>query len=265
MSQPETRRSISTGVGAAAGESLRRLLAIVQSSGQACRELRIDLPAEEGVRMRNLVHRGTQRPVFKITSVKMDRVVQCESILEFEAVLLLDVCSRIRAFAEQPVRIHYQLGDVWSSHIPDFVYVLGDTPTFLEIKFSKDVDAAVLARTRWLEVALARIGARYMLLTEVQLRRDCAVQNALRILRRARHAACEVRVLETLERLRGTGQMPLAAFGWNAHESIAAVCIAQLIVRGLARVSHADLLTDATLVHLANEVEEGTWLPAASV
>lgn len=247
---------------------LKRLLAMLQRSAEGTPDLRIDLPRGEALRMRTLVHRGTQRPVFKVASVKLDRVVQCESILECEAGLLLDVCPQVRVFGEQPVRVHYLIEGQWRSHIPDFAVLSDGVLTLLEIKFQKDVDDEVLARTRWMEDALGRLGANYRLLTETHIRQGNVVQNALRVLRRARHAVCEPQLLQALEKLREVGQLPLAAFGWSVADSLEAVCIAQLIARGQATVDAWAPLSETSYVRLAdasNEEEGASWWPAASV
>lgn len=247
---------------------LKRSLVMLQRSAEGAQDVRIDLPEGETLRMRALVHRGTQRPVFKVASVKLDRVVQCESILEYEASLLLDVCPQVHLFGEQPVRIHYLIDGQWRRHIPDFAVLTNGVLTFLEIKFQKDVDDEVLARTCWMEEALERLGANYRLLTETHIRQGSAVQNALRVLRRARHAVCEPRLLQTLERLREVGQLPLAAFGWSVADSLDAVCIARLIAGGLATVDAWTPLSETSYVRLAdasNEEESASWWPAASV
>jgi len=201
--------------------------------------------------MRNLVHRGAQRPVFKTTSVKLRRVVQCESALEHEAALILDVSPVVQAFAEQPVRIHYRTEDSWRSHIPDFVVLVADRLTFVEIKFEKDADAEVGDRTRLLEAQLGVLGAGYCLLTERHLRQGDHVQSALRVLRRARHAISEAQLLATLEKLRTVDRLPLAAFGWSIANSQEAVGIARLIMSGHAAIDSQGLLSDRSCVWLA--------------
>lgn len=222
-----------------------------QRGANATDVLRMDLPPPSETRMRNLVHRGFPRPVFKTTSVKLGRVVQGESALEHEATLLLDVSPAVRSFAEQPVRIHYRALNGWRSHIPDFAVLVASRLNFVEIKFEKDVDAEVCARTSFLEEQLRALDVGYCLLTERHLRQGNNVQNALRVLRRARHAISEVHLLATLEKLRVIGRLPLAAFGWNIADSKDAVGIAQLIMSGHAGVDSSGLLCDCSYVWLA--------------
>lgn len=250
-SPPTSLPTTDTALGPPRQRLLARALLQAQRGAESTQALRLDLPPPGEVRIRNLVHRGAPRPVFKTTSVKLGRVVQCESALEHEAALLLDVSPAVQAFAEQPVRIHYTVEDGWRSHIPDFGVLVADRLTFVEIKFEKDVDAKVRERTRHLEGQLRALGADYCLLTERQLRQGDYVQNALRVLRRARHAISEVQLLATLEKLRAVDRVPLAAFGWSVADSQEAVGIAQLIMSGHAAIDSHGPLSERTCVWLA--------------
>ena len=241
----------------ALGRPRQRLLAQAlvkaQRGAASTEDLRMDLPPPGEVRIRNLVHRGAPRPVFKTASVKLGRVVQCESALEYEAALLLDVIPAVLAFAEQPVRIHYRTEEGWRSHVPDLAVLVADRLTFVEIKFEKDVDAEVCERTRTLEGQLGALGAGYCQLTERQLRQGDHIQNALRVLRRARHSISGAQLLTTLEKLRTMDRVPLAAFGWSVADSQEAVGIAQLIMSGHAVIDPHGPLSDRTCVWLARD------------
>lgn len=214
-------------------------------------DLRIDPPPPGEPRIRNLVHRGAPRPVFKTTSVKLGRVVQCESALEHEMALLLDVSPTVHAYAEQPVCIHFQTDDAWRSHIPDFAVLVDRRITFVEIKFEKDIDAEVCHRTSLMQERLEALGTGYCLMTERHLRQGDQVQNAQRVLRRARHAITEAQRLATLEKLRDVERVPLAAFGWSVADSHDAIGIAQLLMSGHAATDGQGLLTDRSFVWLS--------------
>jgi hypothetical protein len=246
---------------------LRRRLEAFQKGALRTESVRVDLPVEGAIRMRSLVHRGTQRPVFKVPSLKLGRIVQCESILEQEAAVLMDVCSSVHSFCEQPVRIHYCMDGELRSHIPDFVAVTGGTLTFIEIKFRDDIDDAVLARTSQMKSDLRILGAKYVLLSEVDIRRGETLQSALGVLRRARQDACPARKVRIAESLLASGGLPLNQFGWNEAGSTDAVCIAQLIRDGFVNCDAFEGLTDATLVWTngtTSAKESTSWLPALS-
>lgn len=229
--------------------------------------VRLELPEGFAPRMRNLVHRGTQRPVFKVPSVKLSRTVQCESILEYETALLLDVLPQVTSFAEQPARVNYVFDGISRSHIPDFAVVAGTRKTFLEIKFEKDVDPEVVERTKLMEQALKPLDWGYLLLTERQIRCGAAVQNATSILRRARHSSCEVLLLSTLEKLRRSPNSILGDHGWATNGDPRACAIARLIIQGQAEVDITNLVTEASAVWACAKVarqEGATWLLAPS-
>jgi len=204
------------------------------------------------VRVRNLVHRGAPRPVFKLASVKLERTVQCESALEHEATILLDADPHVEAFAEQPVTFTFREADIWRHHIPDFVVLSGGKLHFLEIKFSKDVDGEVSRRTSWFSDRLSALGAGYGLLTETSLRDGVHVENARRVLRRARHPIDELQQLTVLENLRDTGRALLASFGWNTADSLEAIGIAKLMMRGRVAFDPENVLSERTCVWVAD-------------
>jgi hypothetical protein len=217
--------------------------------------------------MRNLVHRGTQRPVFKVPSVQLNRTVQCESILEYEVALLLDVLPRVTSFAEQPARVKYVLEGISRSHIPDFAVVAGKRRTFLEIKFEKDVDSDVVERTKFMEHALKQLDWSYLLLTERHIRRGAAIENAISILRRARHSTCEILLLSVLEKLRRTPNSILGEHGWATNGDLRACAIAHLITKGQAEVDMSKPLAEASAVWASDNVaaqEGAAWLLAPS-
>jgi len=241
-----------------------RLLPPLSSTGAP---LQVELPPGDALRMRNLVHRGTQRPVFKVPSLRLDRPVQCESILEYEATVLLDVAPGVSSFAEQPARIHYVLDGERRTHVPDFAVLVGSRHAFLEIKFEKDVDEEVRERTTLLQHGLVRHGWEYHLLTEAVLRRGVHLANAQGILRRARHAASEVDTLRVLERLRRASRHVLGDFGWNMHGNVEALSVAQLITTGLAAIDWSRPLSETSSIWATNEAnneEAAPWLLAPS-
>lgn len=244
----------------------RAVLSTLESSSSAMEGFRIEGPKDGGLRMRKLVHRGTQRPVHRVASLRLGRPVQCESALEYEATLLLDVCSRVQSFAEQPARIHYFSNEKWHSHIPDVLLIVNSKPTFWELKFFTDLDEEIESRTRLMSECLGKLGVGYQLITEKDIRRRDCVQNALQVLRRARHADCPVQELATLNRLRSADRFPLSSFGWREARSPVAPLIAKLIFDGFARVDSFETLTDGSYVmatSTSNEKEVSSWLPAA--
>lgn len=264
----ETIKSPPGRAAAPTAAELQHNLLILQRAAAGSAHVRVDLPAGQGMRMRKLIHRGTQRPVLKIPSIKLARAVHCESLLEGDAALLLDITPSVGTFSEQPLRLHYLQGGQWRSHIPDFVALVDGTTYFFEVKFERDLSELVLSRTAHLKALLRPLGIRYSLLTERNVRQQNVVQNAHRLLRRARHDVPEAVSLQVLSLLREMGRLPLAAFDWSVAASSRAVAIAQIIMAGAARVDLRLPLDDASYVWLAEcaiDQEVPAWLPAASV
>lgn len=235
------------------GVSLAGALDALQRGAAATSDLRLDLPKEGNVRMRKLVHRGTQRPVFKVPSLKLDRSVHCESLLEHEAALLLDADPTVAEFAEQPARLHFQVAADAEppSHIPDFAVLGNGRLRFIEVKFEKDVDTGVSERTDRLQNLLGKFDVGYELWTERHIRRGHAAENALRVLRRARCAVDDVHELTALERLRSARRLRLDQLGWNDSDPLNAACIARLILSGRAQIDTEVLVTGQSTVWLS--------------
>lgn len=244
------------------GVSLAGSLEAFQRAATATSELQVDLPKDGNVRMRKLVHRGVQRPVFKVPSLKLDRSVHCESLLEHEAALLLDADPGVAEFTEQPVRLHFQVtvDAEPTTHIPDFAVLGNGRLWFIEVKFAKDVDADVSARTKRLHKLLSGFGVGYELWTERHIRCGHAAENALRILRRARCATDHVHELAALEQLRSARRLRLDQLGWNDSDPLNAACIARLILSGQAQIDAEVLVTGQSTVWLsmATDHAEGT-------
>lgn len=215
----------------------------------AAHGLRIELPPPSAHRMRDLVHRGAQRPVSKITSVKLGRVVQCESALEVDAVQILDAQGAVASFSEQALRIHYHLDGQARHHVPDLAVLTHQGRLLLfEVKFQSDADENVQQRTALLQGALRATGVQYQLLTEHQIRGGDNLQRAIRVLRRARHATCKVQLTAVLDRLVRLGCAELSTFDWDVPGSEAACSIAYLLVQGRASLDASVPLTARTRV-----------------
>jgi len=244
--------------------------AMRRAAASACgtTDLRLDLPSPPAVRMRNLVHRGAPRPILKVASLKMDRVVQCESLLEAEVALLLDASPNVEEFAEQALRVNYLVEGEWRTHVPDFAVLCRNELSFCEVKYGAKVDAEAIEREQRLKPVLASIGAGYRTLTESQIGR-VEVSNAFAVLRRARHADCHLLSLSILDQIRKVCVTTLGGSGWTKAGSAEAACVARLIVQGKANVDwFAGPLTDESRVWFVGESireEKLPWQPDLSV
>lgn len=255
------------GIGPAVGhsDSLRRgVLDTLAAATASMEDFRIEGPKESVVRMRTLVHRGTQRPVHRLHSIRLGRSVECESALEYEAALLLDVSAEVQTFAEQPARLHYLHKGEWHSHVPDVLVVTDQLRAFWEIKFFKDISEDVRIRTALMTDRLSRLGVHYRLITEQDIRRGHAVVNARQILKRALHAPCKAQSLITLNQLRRVSGLPLSAFDWQVPRGTRAPIISRLILEGHAAVDPQPPLSPDSRVRAADVSglkEVTSWLP----
>lgn len=224
-------------------------------------DIRIQPPAPGQVRVRRLVHRGAPRPVYKFFSIKLNRVVQCESFLEVEAGQLLDACPAVSAFAEQPVVIHYEIDESLHRHIPDFAVWTGGRREFVEVKFKKDLTEEVVDRTLLLSNLLTRLGWGYRLITEDDIRAGFWLWNARKLLRRGREIAPQPWPLKTYDLIRRRGQVPLAHFGWEESGRQDAAWIASELIQGHFQVDRSTPLTADSVIYLGSDTIATRGLP----
>ncbi|HEF4745148.1 TPA: TnsA endonuclease N-terminal domain-containing protein [Burkholderia multivorans] len=109
----------------------------------------------------------------KFFSRKNRRLVRCESLLEFDALFLMEFARGIRDFEEQPVTIEYQLGHRKCRYTPDFGAEWEDgSRWFVEVKPSEKLsEPRNLEKFDVLEQWFASRGDRLVVLTEQQIRR----------------------------------------------------------------------------------------------
>lgn len=83
----------------------------------------------------------------RIPSTKLGRMVECESILEGDVVLLLEYSPGVLSYKEQPALIHYWDGEEMRAYFPDFEALLSDgSRVHLEIKPSKKLTKPNIAK-----------------------------------------------------------------------------------------------------------------------
>lgn len=225
---------------------------------------RIEAPTAGDVRVRNLVHRGAMRPVFKVPSIKLQRVVQCESLLEVDLAILLDASPFVSSYGEQPAIFHFVIDGERRWHVPDFQAQLSDRRIYIEVKFEEDIDDHVLARTALLQRQLEQQGAIYLLLTETDIRKPHRIANARQVLRRACHALTDLELIGSFERLRESREMTFRDWSWDRSRTVEAIALARLLVKGMANVDWSRPLTLETTVRAANGTEGEPWPLAPS-
>lgn len=253
--------------GAAPATQYCRQLAELTGDPQSVPGLRVECPPDGALRMRRLVHRGAPRPTSRMYSLTLDRHVECESQLEVDGAQLLDACPRVLSFAEQPVKLHFTLAGRTTWHIPDVAVKTAKALEFIEFKYARDVDRAVLERTTRLQSLLSPLGVGYRLLTEFELHAGVALDNAHRLLRRGRERAPMHWALQVGELLRSECSVPLEYFGWSNLGSAEAGWIARLILEGGIHIDLRRPLRGNNPVYAATSIpnqENRLWPSAAS-
>lgn len=242
--------------------SIKEQLRLLAANCITGSELMILLPKDGQERVRNLVHRGAPRPVCKYPSFKLNRTVECESLLEMDLATLLDATPVVTAFAEQAMTLRYLDDGIWRHHVPDYVVLSNGQLYLVEVKFVKDVDVGVQARTAHLKALLAPFGLPYLVWTEEDIRQGAWLENAKQLLRRGRHGIDDLELLNFYELLRSRGPCTLGQWGWNESGSQAAVGVARLALDGWAGLDLSRRLNAQAKVWSINgnsQEEVGQW------
>lgn len=147
----------------------------------------IEYPSDSGTRIRRVVTRSRARPTGKYPSWKMGRMIQWESHNELNAYRLLDANPAVRAFAEQPLAVHYYLDGEQHVHYPDTLVELSTSRELWEIKpASEAITPENISRTKLMTEALPHHGFTYRIVLAEDLRREPRLSNALTLLKYGR-------------------------------------------------------------------------------
>ncbi|MEX3669392.1 TnsA endonuclease N-terminal domain-containing protein [Paraburkholderia phenoliruptrix] len=122
----------------------------------------------------------------KFFSPKNRRLVRCESLLEFDALFLMEFARGIRLFEEQPITVEYRLGGRKRTYTPDFSAEWADGRRwFVEVKPSDRLAEPPNAEkfdalTQW----FASRGEFFLVLTELQIRPPVRLRQIRDLLRK---------------------------------------------------------------------------------
>lgn len=83
--------------------------------------------------VRKITNIGGMKRVSKFPSVKLNKIVRCESPLERDYAYLLEH-SNVKFYEEQPLRIHYYLDGKRCRYTPDFLVVRHNRRQIVEVK-----------------------------------------------------------------------------------------------------------------------------------
>lgn len=83
---------------------------------------------------------GVKKVISKFPSLRMDRVVWAEGMIELDYIYLLEYDHpHVNYFAEQPCRINYYLDGRWRRYTPDFYVERTDKRLIVEVKQERDL------------------------------------------------------------------------------------------------------------------------------
>ncbi len=138
----------------------------------------IEFPEPGKVRSRKVVTRSKARATGKFPSLKANRMMQWESIHELNAFRLLEVNPEVKVFQEQPFVIHYVLDGIPYRHYPDIFVQTQSANEIWEIKPTAEAKRPeVMARTKFLELALPDHGYKYRVVLGEDLGRKIRLDN----------------------------------------------------------------------------------------
>lgn len=129
---------------------------------------------------RKVVTRRGRRFRGYFPSHKLHRMVAWESLLERDAILLLEVSPGVASFQEQPAVIQYFDGKSLCDYYPDFEVVLADGSVFhLEVKTTSKLKSPKVA-TKFAAIAThyQERGMGFRVVTEQELQREPLLSNA---------------------------------------------------------------------------------------
>lgn len=202
---------------------------------------------------RNAVTRSGRGFRMRIPSMKLDRMVECESILEGNAVLLLEYSPGVVSYQEQPALIRYWNGEQMREYFPDFEVMLRDgTSIHLEVKQSHTLAKPKMAKKyRAIAAHYQQTPIQFRIVTELECQSE-PLRSNLRRLSYLRNKASAQPLSSLMKLCRLLGPVPITLAKSQAILGIEVV--ERLLAQGLL---YADLTKEITQSTLVTVVEGG--------
>lgn len=148
--------------------------------------------ATQDGRVRNPVGRSFKSIRGKYPSQKMGRMIQWESQLERDTILLLEYSPDIVAYQEQPRKVIYIIDGKMVAYFPDFeVWHADQRHGYIEVK-PDEIAQRKDQKERFvhIEAKLADEGSYFLVMTEKQIRKQPLLRNLQMV---ERYRSCPVR------------------------------------------------------------------------
>lgn len=198
---------------------------------------------------RNALTRSGRGFRMRIPSTKLNRMVECESILEGNVALLLEYSPGVVSYREQPALIQYWDGEQTREYFPDFEAVLMDgTRVHLEAKHSHTLAKPKVAK-KYRAIATHYQGTpiQFRVVTELECQKEPLRSNLRRLsYLRIKLTADPLPSRETLLHLLGDSPTTLGCL----EASLGADVSWRLLALGLLHCDLTAEITPDTLVSL---------------
>lgn len=138
---------------------------------------------------RQVVTRRGRRFRGYFPSRKMGRMVAWESLLELDAILLLEISQGVVSYQEQPALIQYAQGTEQREYYPDLEVILSDGSLLhLEVKASEKLAKPDVAeKYQAIAADYVRRGFPFRVVTELEIHREPLLSNAQLMFSLLRH------------------------------------------------------------------------------
>lgn len=195
----------------------------------------------------------------RIPSMKLGRMVECESILEGDVVLLLEYSPGVLSYQEQPALIHYWDGERMRAYFPDFEALLSDgSRVHLEIKPSKKLSKPKIAeKYRAIASHYKQTPTQFRIVTELECQREPLRSNLRRLSYVRTKLTAEVLPMRA-ELVRLLGQMPITLA--TSEMILGAELTQRLLAQGYLHCDLAAEITPNTLVSVTEGDRHATLL-----
>lgn len=201
------------------------------------------------MRVRKVVTRRGRHIRGYFPSKKLNRMVAWESLLEKDALLLMELSPGVLSYQEQPEAISYWDGQAMCGYVPDLrVNLCNETSLLVEVKPVEELERpSVRAKYQQIAQHLQEQGEHFLILTDQEIRQEPQYSNLCRLLYHYNHSpsllpSARGMGMQLKGREQATIQDCLGLFG-------ASVTYA-LIAKGLLVADLSLALTPASPVHL---------------
>jgi hypothetical protein len=159
---------------------------------------------------RQVRHGGGGNFIGHFCSLKMDRMVSFESLLERDLIFLLDFDANVLGYEEQPFSLPVRSNGRRRSYTPDFLIYTKSGKLLVEVKPTQFVDKpGNRTKFRAAERLCESRAWKFQILTEKEIRRGCRLANVKLLTQYARFPVdlhLEAKILSTL----GEATVPLS-------------------------------------------------------